>query len=109
MIESDTLVCGARLRQGGHCTLPPAAGRRRCIQHGGARGIGAPKGSRNAWKHSFYSHEQIAQRLAINAFFRDCLQTIREIEASLKDSAQSSQGRDAGRSSAHPLPAFRGR
>jgi glucans biosynthesis protein len=85
MAESDALVCGARLRQGGRCALPPVAGRRRCFQHGGARGIGAPKGSRNAWKHGVYSREQIALRRQINAFFRDCLRTMREIEESLKD------------------------
>jgi len=86
MAESDTLVCGARLRQGGRCALPPVAGRRRCFQHGGARSIGAPKGSRNAWKHGVYSREQIELRRRINAFFRECLQTMREIEASWKDS-----------------------
>ena len=95
MTETDMFVCGARLRQGGRCALPPAAGRRRCFQHGGARGIGAPKGSRNAWKHGFYSREQTAQRLAINAFFRQCLQTIREIEDSLRDSPEPRQDRDA--------------
>ncbi len=78
--------CGARLRQGGTCALPPAAGKRRCFQHGGARGIGPPKGSRNAWKHGVYGREQIAQRRRINAFIRECLQTMREIEESLKDS-----------------------
>lgn len=71
--------CGAKLRTGGTCGLPPAAGRRRCFQHGGARGIGAPKGNRNNWRDGFYGREAMAERQRINAFIRDCLQTLREI------------------------------
>lgn len=78
--------CGARLRQGGICRLPPAAEKRRCFQHGGARGIGAPKGSRNARKHGFYDADQIAERRRINAFYRDCLQTLRDVEESWRAS-----------------------
>jgi glucans biosynthesis protein len=78
--ETADARCGARLRQGGTCPLPPAPGKRRCFQHGGARGIGAPKGSRNAWKHGAYTREEIAQRQRINAFLRECVQTIRQIE-----------------------------
>jgi len=84
MDETGEPRCGAKLRRGGTCELPPAAGKRRCFQHGGARGIGPPKGSRNAWKHGVYGREQIAQRRRINAFFRECLQTMRDIEDSLK-------------------------
>jgi len=84
MDETGEPRCGAKLRRGGTCALPPAAGKRRCFQHGGARGIGPPKGSRNAWKHGVYGREQIAQRRRINAFFRECLQTMRDIEDSLK-------------------------
>jgi len=76
--------CGAKLRQGGTCALPAAAGKRRCFQHGGARGIGPPKGSRNAWKHGVYSREQIAQRRRINAFIRTCLRTLREFDEMAK-------------------------
>jgi hypothetical protein len=71
--------CGARLRTGGRCPLPPAAGKRRCFQHGGARGIGAPKGSRRNWRDGFYSREMKAERRQINGFIRQCLQTLREI------------------------------
>src|SRR5262245_11332861 len=85
MTETDMFVCGARLRQGGRCALPPAAGRRRCFQHGGARGIGAPKGSRNAWKHGVYSRDEIAQRRRISEFIRACLETLRVIDAQWKD------------------------
>lgn len=72
--------CGAKLRQGGTCPLPPANGKNRCFQHGGARGVGPPKGSRNAQKHGFFSREAIAERRRINGFIRDCLQTLQEFD-----------------------------
>ncbi|HUL08713.1 MAG TPA: hypothetical protein VLV76_20465 [Candidatus Acidoferrum sp.] len=79
--EDDTAPrCGARLRTGGRCPLPPAAGKRRCFQHGGARGIGAPKGSRRNWRDGFYSAEMKAERRRINGFIRECLQALREID-----------------------------
>jgi len=80
----ETCRCGARLRQGGTCPLPPAPGKRRCFQHGGARGIGAPKGSRNARKHGFFDREAIAERRRINGFIRECLKTLREYDESLR-------------------------
>ena len=76
--------CGAKLRQGGTCPLPPAAGKNRCFQHGGARGIGPPKGSRNARKHGFFSREAIAERRHINGFIRRCLQTLRDVDEMMK-------------------------
>ena len=72
--------CGARLRTGGTCSLPPAAGKRRCFQHGGARGSGAPAGNRNNWRDGFYSRAMKAERRWINGLIRRCLQTLREIE-----------------------------
>jgi glucans biosynthesis protein len=72
--------CGARLRTGGRCPLPPAADKRRCFQHGGALAIGAPKGSRRNWRDGFYSREMKAERKRINGFIRECLQTLREID-----------------------------
>jgi len=77
---SGTLRCGARLRQGGTCPLLPANGKRRCFQHGGARGIGPPKDSRNARKDGFFSREAIAERRRINGFIRECLQTLRDVD-----------------------------
>ena len=71
--------CGSRLRTGGTCPLPPAAGKRRCFQHGGARGSGAPAGNRNNWRDGFYSRAAIAERRRINGFIRECLQTLRQI------------------------------
>jgi hypothetical protein len=72
--------CGAKLRQGGTCPLPPANGKRRCFQHGGARGIGPPKDSQNARKHGFFSRAAIAERRRIDAFLRACLQTLRDVD-----------------------------
>jgi len=74
--------CGARLRTGGRCPLPPAAGKRRCFQHGGARGIGAPKGSRRNWRDGFYTREAMEERRRINGLIRECLQALREIDGS---------------------------
>lgn len=74
--------CGARLRTGGSCLLQPAAGKRRCFQHGGAHGIGAAKGNRNNWRDGLYSREMKAERRRINGFIRECLQTLREIDGS---------------------------
>jgi hypothetical protein len=72
--------CGARLRTGGSCLLPPVAGKRRCFQHGGARGIGAAGGNRNNWRDGFYSREAVTERRRINEFIRECLHTLKEID-----------------------------
>jgi glucans biosynthesis protein len=77
--------CGARLRTGGRCPLPPAPGKLRCFQHGGARGIGAPKGNRHNWRDGFYAREAIAERKRINGFIRQCLQTLREVDEMMKE------------------------
>jgi glucans biosynthesis protein len=77
---TDAAQCGARLRTGGRCALPPAAGKRRCFQHGGAHGIGAPKGNRHNRRDGLYTREAIAERKRFNEFIRDCLRTLREID-----------------------------
>ncbi len=69
--------CGAKLRSGGRCPLPPAAGKRRCFQHSGARGSGAAKGNRN---NGFYTPAAMAERKRINGFISECLRTLREID-----------------------------
>jgi hypothetical protein len=79
--EGEPPRCGARLRQGGVCELPPAPGKRRCFQHGGARGSGAQAGNRNALKHGAYTREALAESRAINAFIRQCLATMREMKS----------------------------
>ncbi len=77
--------CGARLRRGGGCPLPPSPGKRRCFQHGGARGIGAPKGNDNAHKHGFFSQVETAQRRRINAVIRECEAFGRRVEQEMKE------------------------
>jgi hypothetical protein len=79
-IEGESPRCGARLRQGDTCALLPAAGKRRCFQHGGAGGSGAQAGNRNALKHGAYTRGALAEYRAINAFIRECVATMREIE-----------------------------
>lgn len=56
MAESKKIICGARRKKGaGICQAPPAKGKKRCRLHGGADGVGAPLGNRNAVKHGLYS------------------------------------------------------
>jgi hypothetical protein len=81
---AETRRCGAKLRQGGTCPLPPANGKNRCFQHGGARGVGPLKGSRNAHKHGLFGREAIADRRRINGFIRVCLQTLRDLDEMMK-------------------------
>jgi hypothetical protein len=49
--------CGAKTRRRAPCQSP-ATPNGRCRMHGGK----SPKGSRNAFKHGFYSAESIATR-----------------------------------------------
>lgn len=60
--------------------VDPAAGKRRCFQHGGARGAPVLAGNRNAWRDGFYSREMKAERERINGFIRECLRTLREVD-----------------------------
>jgi len=76
--------CGARLRRGGRCPLRPSPGKRRCFQHGGARGIGAPKGNDNALKHGFFGRVETAERRRINAVIRECNALLQRVEAEMK-------------------------
>jgi hypothetical protein len=77
-------VCGARLHRGGRCALPPSPGKQRCFQHGGARGIGAPKGNDNARKDGFYSRPEIAERRRINDFIRECNALLQRLDEQMK-------------------------
>ncbi|HZF34083.1 MAG TPA: hypothetical protein VE914_09795 [Candidatus Angelobacter sp.] len=77
---AGTATCGARLRGGGLCPRPPAAGKRRCRRHGGVRNWGAPAGNRHALKHGAFTAEAMARRRSVSAFLRDCWRTIRQIE-----------------------------
>ena len=64
--------CGARNRRGMPCQSPAVTGRARCRLHGGADGIGAPPGNRNALKHGRYTAEAIARRREVAALLRAC-------------------------------------
>ena len=72
--------CGACRRDGTRCPRPPMPEKRRCRQHGGAPGVGAPKGGQNARKHGLYTCAAKAERRQFNEFIRSCLRTLREIE-----------------------------
>jgi hypothetical protein len=63
--------CGARTRQGKPCQSPIVKGKSRCRMHGGAPGIGAPRGERNGnYRHGFYTAEAMAERRAVRALLR---------------------------------------
>lgn len=63
--------CGARTRKGPPCRQP-ATSKGRCRMHGGAKGSGAPSGSRNGnYRHGAYTHAAIAERRAIRSFLRE--------------------------------------
>ena len=72
--------CGAHRVDGTPCPRPPASGKRRCRRHGGAPGVGAPRGSQNALKHGLYTRDALAERKLLSDFIRGCLRTLREIE-----------------------------
>lgn len=46
--------CFAKTRTQGLCQSPPVTGKKRCRMHGGAKGVGAPKGNKNAFKNGYY-------------------------------------------------------
>lgn len=54
--------CGAKTRKGIPCKAPAVRGKKRCRMHGGAKGSGAPKGNRNAYKHGFCTAEAKNER-----------------------------------------------
>ena len=70
-----SLRCGAKTRGGTPCRAPAVAGKERCRMHGGAKGSGAPKGNRNAWKTGLHTAEEKEMRRRV----RDYIQRSREI------------------------------
>lgn len=64
------IKCFAKTRNHGLCQTPPVTGKKRCRMHGGAKGSGAPKGSKNAFKHGLYSKEAITTRREVTAIIR---------------------------------------
>jgi len=73
--------CGAKTRSGKPCKNPCARGKKRCRFHGGADGVGAPKGNKNAWKHGNRSAAAIARRKEANQVMREMRQLIKQMEA----------------------------
>ena len=56
-------LCGARARSGSTCERLPEPGRRRCRLHGGAKGSGAPSGTRNGrYADGHHTKEAKAER-----------------------------------------------
>jgi hypothetical protein len=63
--------CGARTRSGHPCRSPAVHGKRRCRMHGGAKGSGAPFGSRNgAYRNGTHSNDAVAIRKLIAALIK---------------------------------------
>ena len=73
--------CGARTRRGTACRAPAVSGRRRCRMHGGAKGSGAPKNNKNAFKHGFATREAIRERAELRAVVGEALKFLAEIES----------------------------
>ena len=63
--------CLAKTRAGTQCQKPVAKGKKRCKLHGGAEGIGAPRGERNgAYRHGLRTKEAIAERRALGMLIK---------------------------------------
>ena len=80
-------ICGARLRNGGPCDARPAPGKRRCRNHGGAPGTGAPKGNKNALKHGAYTAASRARVKAMRDYVRASQSFMDAYDASAKSAA----------------------
>ena len=75
--------CGALTRAGGLCRAPAVKDKLRCRKHGGAAGIGAPRGNRNARKHGLYAAEEKAEHRRIMDFVRECNRVLDELDKRL--------------------------
>ncbi|MEA0970621.1 hypothetical protein Megvenef_00588 [Candidatus Megaera venefica] len=71
--------CFAKTCRSTLCQTPPVKGKKRCRMHYGAKGIGTPKGSQNAFKHGRYSRETIANRKETVMLIRQFRALLREI------------------------------
>lgn len=60
-------MCRAKTGKGTGCQSPAVKGKRRCRMDGGTN-PGAPKGSRNVWKHGAYSAEAELGALSLKIF-----------------------------------------
>jgi len=59
--NEEPALCHAHQQKGGPCDQPAVEGKRVCRLHGGAPGVGAPKGNQNARKHGLYSRRASAE------------------------------------------------
>jgi uncharacterized protein YjcR len=76
----SSLRCGAKTRSGSPCRSPAVSGKKRCRMHGGARGSGAPRGNKNAFKHGLYAREAIGERRHIQELMRQSRKLLANIK-----------------------------
>lgn len=72
--------CNARTRAGGLCRAPAVKDKLRCRRHGGAAGVGAPKGNRNARKHGLYAAAERTEHRRIMDLVRNCNRVLDEFD-----------------------------
>ncbi len=72
--------CLARTRRGTLCQSPSVRGRKRCRIHGGAKGSGAPKGNRNAFKDGYYCAEEVKKRRETRQLIKNTRAFLRSIK-----------------------------
>ena len=68
--------CGAKTRRGTSCQSPAMRGKTRCRIHGGAKGSGAPEGSRNG---NFHHGERTREAMAFRRECQEILEAAREL------------------------------
>jgi len=71
--------CGAGTRRGFACSAPAIRGKVRCRMHGGARGSGAPRGNRNAYRHGMCTPDGHAERQQMKALLEDAWKLLSEV------------------------------
>jgi hypothetical protein len=77
--------CLAKTRAGTPCQKAAATGKKRCRLHGGAEGIGAPRGERNgSYRHGRFTCEAIAERRALGRLIRTMKAEARRIAESVR-------------------------
>lgn len=70
MHNNTNTKCLAKTRRGSLCQTLRMTSKNRCRMHGGAKGSGAPKGNKNAFKHGMRSKKFINERKYINDLIR---------------------------------------
>lgn len=68
--------CGAKTRSGRPCRSPAVSGKQRCRMHGGAKGSGAPRGNKNAFKHGLYTREALEEQKQLRELMREFEDTL---------------------------------